>query len=66
MNLVRTFFPKSAHFPLNFEKGQGRPPPLLPSNYAPELCYTKQAISSFHLNAIISTLYSLVFESLTE
>ena len=30
MNLVRAFFPKSGHFSLNFEKGQGRPlPPLV-------------------------------------
>ena len=28
MNLVRPFFPKSGHFSLNFEKGQGRPRPL--------------------------------------
>ena len=27
MNLVRAFFPKSGHFSLNFEKGQGVPPP---------------------------------------
>ena len=25
MNLVRAFFPKSGHFSLNFEKGQGGP-----------------------------------------
>ena len=30
MNLVRAFFPKSGHFSLNFEKGQGRPPLLPP------------------------------------
>ena len=28
MNLVRAFFPKSANVSLNFEKGQGGPPPL--------------------------------------
>ena len=30
MNLVRAFFPKSGHFSLNFEKGQGRPSSPLP------------------------------------
>ena len=30
------FFHKLWHFFPIFEKGQGRPPPLLPSSYAPE------------------------------
>ena len=37
MNLVRAFFPKIGHFSLNFEKGQGRPRPLPPSGYAPDM-----------------------------
>ena len=37
-NPVRTFFPKSGHFYLSFKKVQGRPAPLPPSSYVPDMC----------------------------
>ena len=36
MTTIRAFFPKLGHFFPIFQKGQGRPPPLPPSSYAPE------------------------------
>ena len=50
MTTIRTFFPQiSALFPI-FEEGQGRPPPITPSSYAPALRISKNLSAEYLFN----------------